>query len=287
MIQSLEANTSLWQYTKNRILRIVSAFWLSLFLASFILVPILSDTAVIFSFDAGSALYFFLKSAIFQVLGTAWQINGVFQNNPLMDNINGSMWILKYGIFLYFLLPVVLFFLHKKRQLVFLFAIILVLLSVAFLAGDFVLFTKPNIDEYSKNLFLSSYFFSGVSLYLYRDSIIFSKRIMFALGLLFVFGMFLSNLKLITLLVFPYLVVGFGSIIHTKWFSKTGDYSYGTYIYAFPVQQTLVHFFKDTINVLVLFTTSFIIKLILSILSWHLFEKKILRLKQKRKNIHV
>ena len=72
MIQSLEANTSLWQYAKNRILRIVPAFWLSLFLASFILVPILSDTAVIFSFDAGSALYFFLKSAIFQVLGTAW-----------------------------------------------------------------------------------------------------------------------------------------------------------------------------------------------------------------------
>ncbi|MCI0501914.1 MAG: acyltransferase, partial [Epsilonproteobacteria bacterium] len=83
------------------------------------------------------------------------------------------------------------------------------------------------------------------------------------------------------------LIITFGATFKRKVFSKTGDYSYGLYIYAFPVQQTLVHFYREDMNVYIFFVASFVITFILSILSWHLFEKKILNLKHKRKNLHA
>lgn len=286
MIQSLEANSSIWQYAKNRLLRIVPAFWLSLFLTSFVLAPILSQNTILFSLDAGSSLYFFLKSAVFQVFGAVWTIHGVFPVNALVDNINGSMWTLKYEIFLYFLLPIMVFFMHGKRHLILYATVILTLLCIAFIMGNFILFMGLTVDDYSKLLVLTNFFYSGVSLYLYRDVVIFSKRLMTILGVIFVLGLFLGNLKLITLLVFPYLIIGLGSMLHTKWFSKTGDYSYGMYIYAFPVQQTLIHFFKMKLNAITLFLSSFIVTLFLSIISWHWFEKIILKMKHK-KNAHA
>ena len=286
MIQSLESNPSLWQYAKNRILRIVPAFWLSLFLTSFVLVPLISNATII-SLNPDSSLYFFIKSAIFQVYGAAWTINGVFPNNPLIDNINGSIWTLKYEVFLYVMLPLVSFLVYRKRQLILYGAAILTVLSIAFIMNNFLLFSEPNANEYSNLLILTSFFYYGVLLYLYRDQIIISKRFVIALGTIFLLSLFLGNLKLITLFVLPYLIIAFGSMIRTKWFSRTGDYSYGLYIYAFPVQQTLVHFYREDMNVYVFFMASFFITLILSIISWHFFEKKILNMKHKRKNLHV
>ena len=99
--------------------------------------------------------------------------------------------------------------------------------------------------------------------------------------------MFFGNLKIISLFTFPYLIIVFGSKFKMKLFSRTGDYSYGMYIYAFPVQQTIIHFFKNDLNVATLFFASFIVTLFLSILSWHLFEKKILQMKHKRHTLHV
>ncbi len=64
-----------------------------------------------------------------------------------------------------------------------------------------------------------------------------------------------------------------------KLLAKLGDVSYGIYIYAFPVQQTLVHFFRfNTIELIVL---SVVISLIAWLFSWHCVEKHALRLKSK------
>jgi peptidoglycan/LPS O-acetylase OafA/YrhL len=68
---------------------------------------------------------------------------------------------------------------------------------------------------------------------------------------------------------------------HVQYFAKYGDFSYGLYIWAFPVQQMLVLRFKDMDS----YSNFFIatgVTLILAILSWHLVEKKALRLKPKK-----
>jgi len=281
MIQSLESNRSLWQYTKNRVLRIVPAFWLSLFLSSFVVVPLIFESSPILSTKAGSSLYFFMHSAVFQAFGSVWTISGAYLDNPI-ESINGSIWTLKYEVLLYVLLPLIYTFVYRKSKLILAFMVVLLVLSLGYILAEFMIFNIFNSDEYSKLLLLTSYFFYGVLLYLYRELVIVSKRFILISSFIFIISMFFGNLKLITLLFYPYIIIAIGSVIRTRFFSKSGDYSYGMYIYAFPVQQTLVHFFKSDLNAYTLLVFSFLLTLMLSIVSWHLYEKKILTLKYKK-----
>jgi peptidoglycan/LPS O-acetylase OafA/YrhL len=62
-----------------------------------------------------------------------------------------------------------------------------------------------------------------------------------------------------------------------------GDYSYGMYLYAFPIQQTLTHLMPDHrhwwLNILIAVPTTFAF----SYLSWHLIEKHAMKLKNYTK----
>jgi peptidoglycan/LPS O-acetylase OafA/YrhL len=61
-------------------------------------------------------------------------------------------------------------------------------------------------------------------------------------------------------------------------FNHIGDYSYGTYILAYPIQQSIVHWYPG-IATAELFLSSLSATLILAALSWHFIESKALRLK--------
>jgi peptidoglycan/LPS O-acetylase OafA/YrhL len=61
-------------------------------------------------------------------------------------------------------------------------------------------------------------------------------------------------------------------------FNRLGDYSYGLYIYAFPIQQTLRQYFVD-IGPLQLFAAASVLTLLCAMLSWHLIEEPALCLK--------
>ncbi len=58
-----------------------------------------------------------------------------------------------------------------------------------------------------------------------------------------------------------------------------GDYSYGLYIYACPVQQALAAMHLHETNLSVYIAASFLVTLLLAVASWHLVEKHALRLK--------
>ena len=61
-------------------------------------------------------------------------------------------------------------------------------------------------------------------------------------------------------------------------FNRLGDYSYGLYIFAYPIQQSLVNGYP-TIETGALLVLSLIISLLLAIFSWHLLENKMLKMK--------
>jgi peptidoglycan/LPS O-acetylase OafA/YrhL len=63
-------------------------------------------------------------------------------------------------------------------------------------------------------------------------------------------------------------------------FNQLGDYSYGVYIYAFPVQQS-VALLSPGISVMALMIFSSIGALFLAYISWHLVEKHALELKPR------
>ena len=76
----------------------------------------------------------------------------------------------------------------------------------------------------------------------------------------------------------PYLFVMLGCYIKSNLFSKYGDFSYGIYIYAFPIQQLVIMNIPD-ISPMKLTTYSFGITLALSVFSWFYVERPILKLK--------
>ena len=61
-------------------------------------------------------------------------------------------------------------------------------------------------------------------------------------------------------------------------FNEWGDFSYGVYIYAFPIQQTLAQFFP-AMTLLAMVATSSLLTLAVAALSWHGVEKRALALK--------
>ncbi|MDO8654733.1 MAG: hypothetical protein Q7R66_21385, partial [Undibacterium sp.] len=61
-------------------------------------------------------------------------------------------------------------------------------------------------------------------------------------------------------------------------YNALGDYSYGVYIYAFPVQQALASIYPG-IPVPAMLLGSATLTLTLATLSWHLIEKRALHLK--------
>jgi peptidoglycan/LPS O-acetylase OafA/YrhL len=62
-------------------------------------------------------------------------------------------------------------------------------------------------------------------------------------------------------------------------FGKYGDFSYGIYIYAFPIQQIMTLIFKNQLTPLENFSLSFPFTLIFAIISWYLVEKRALKYK--------
>lgn len=285
MIQSLEVN-SFVKYVQHRVLRIIPAFWMSLLLFSFLIIPIVSQDIDIFSFHTGSSLEFVTKAGSFHIFGYAWTITGAFPDNPFIDVINGSMWTLKFEVALYFILPIIIWIIHDRKDFLLIVHIGLLLLAILNIAVGFNLFNIPcckawvfGVNEYSSLILFTSYFFAGVIFYKFKERIVVSKRIFILCILLFVLSMFFGNMKLVTLITLPYIVLIIGSVLKVKILSATGDYSYGMYIYSFPVQQILIKFFKNDINAIQLFFTSFFITLVLSVFSWHLLEKKFIKKK--------
>jgi peptidoglycan/LPS O-acetylase OafA/YrhL len=65
-------------------------------------------------------------------------------------------------------------------------------------------------------------------------------------------------------------------------FGKYGDFSYGMYLWAFPVSQILICFWQDKFNVFTYIVSVFFITLFIAVLSFKFIEKPALKLKNKK-----
>lgn len=160
------------------------------------------------------------------------------------------------------------------------FASIVVLMAAGALLmhlRDYFLFHE--VDDFHRLLFM---FFSGASCYVLKDWIVLSRKPFFLAMMLVLLSaanskeaFFVVYNLAVAYMIFWIAYVPKGSIRN---FNRLGDYSYGVYIYAFPVQQSVAALIPG-VSVGALMLVSSICTIFLAFLSWHLVEKHALKLK--------
>jgi peptidoglycan/LPS O-acetylase OafA/YrhL len=278
---SLMRQPSLSAFIRARVLRIFPGLLVMLLLTVFVLGAALS-TLPLAAYLASSQTHAYLAQCATLFMGVSYTLPGVFAANPYPLAVNGSLWTMPYEVRLYSLLAaiwLVLRILPHWRPLVFRVLMLLFTLAsgVAVLQEHF----QGNSDDPTTQLFFM--FFCGASFYCLRQYIVLSHR---QFGLCLV-ALCLASVNRHAFFVTYLLTLGwilcYLAYIPAGWirrYNRIGDYSYGVYIYAFPVQQTIAAVLPG-VTVGHMMWLSALLTLPLAVLSWHGVEQRCLRFKRE------
>jgi len=276
IFQSLENTPNLFRFLLKRFKRIMPGLIVALVFTVFVLCLFLSDLPVSAYLSAAHVYLYFIKTIFF--LPTDNLLPGVFEQNPL-PFIHGSLWTLRYeglcyiSLCLFFLLPKP----YRSGFAGLMFAAFLILRSLHI--GNIIPLEEGLSGHLGNFLNLFYCFYAGVLLKSREDFVLSHKRKIFLISALLLLVSYLLPLmigQMLFLAVFPFFVLSAGLLyvkaLHIP--ARIGDISYGTYIYAFPVQQALISCGVD--NVYVLIAMSLVFSWSLGYLSFHFVERKFL-----------
>jgi peptidoglycan/LPS O-acetylase OafA/YrhL len=278
IFQSLLRSKSLTDYFWKRCLRLFPALLIVLLL-TVLLAPIVYEGNV--SYWENKSIYSYISKNL-SLFKLQYSISGVFEKNSYGSAINGSLWTICYEFTMYVLLAALFFFRKNER-----------VLRVAFfvfysLFAGYFFFLKDDLayrflDVQSTTLAEFGLFFLGGSFLalLKFDQFKFLKLATLVSGVLILCSeSLIQDPVIFRIVLWPFFIIGIG-LQSFKYISrigeKIGDLSYGIYIYEFPIQQTLMYYFK--LNALELMFLSIPISIFFGYLSWHLVEVKMLRYK--------
>jgi peptidoglycan/LPS O-acetylase OafA/YrhL len=202
---------------------------------------------------------------------------GAFLHVPLARNVNGSLWTLPTEFRMYLVCAGVgLLGIYASRA-------VFNALALTYLLAAFV--TKFEALPFVQNdLHVASWVFAfilGAALYVNRDYI----RLSIPLALLLLAATYpFQNSGIGRIEVLP--MIGYATLcfclhpkLHFPAFHRIGDYSYGLYIYAFPLQQQM-YFYHPGMSWQKGLLLTYPLILGMAILSWHFVEKPALNLKK-------
>ena len=268
--KSLLHSTSIKNYIWKRILRIqpllIVLCILTIFFLGFFFTTL--PLNVYFS-DINTWTYF---RNIFPLTGLQFYLPGIFGNYIGEQGVNASLWTLIIEERLYFLLAVISLVSKKIIFPLYLFAAVF---NVCYFInnnfGTEILPFFKGISGYYAVIFLNA----GVmySLQAFNSNKV-TRTIVISL-IIFFASLISPSFVFLQVLAIPMFIIG---IAHVKCFLNgtvlRGDYTYGIYVFSFPVQQMLVseNFFHD--NPYLLFFAVLIIVIPAAIISWHFLEKK-------------
>lgn len=256
--RSLERENDFRSFFSARIKRIFPPLMLVVFFSALLLGPFLSTFSFIDYFSNKQTWLYLLNG--FMII--QYFLPGVFNQNPYGAVVNGSLWTLPVEFLCY-----ILVFITNRLRLFnqkILFSIPLV--AIGFILCNFTDISVFNLlGDYVQPVFI---YYIGMLMFIFREKIILKDRytLLMTVALLVTFLTGFSRLGMV--LFFPYIIVAiaFSERQCSKKFSYLGNYSYGIYLVAFPIQQSLVTIFGSEMSPMLNSILSIFISLILSVL---------------------
>jgi peptidoglycan/LPS O-acetylase OafA/YrhL len=273
---------SVWLFLWRRALRIFPALWLLVILSVFFAGPLLSR----FSFAeyfASPTTYTYLRTLFLQNASPV--LPGVFENNPLQPGFNGSLWTLPIEAKCYLVLAV--FGLAQRRWMkpalglaaLGLLTIVLIHVTRGVFRVEYFAAESYSVGK------LVGPFVMGAIIACWRLErwlaptawIVVMGAVLFACtsG-----GESMTQCWSLVALAIGGLTLSLGL---QHWpplaaFTPRSDYSYGLYLYAFPIQQALIAA-NPAITPWILIALTTTLALVFAVMSWHVVERPFLALK--------
>ena len=281
------------RFVWQRCLRILPAFWVCLIITAF-------GFGVIAWLHGHSSVAGYLNGpqspATYVTHNFALRLNqqtihGTLTNVPSLPVWNGSLWTLFYEFLCYLILGALAVLGLLRRR------VAVLLITIALWVAEIVITSVPSLNaqvnllnnlDLTRLLILVPTFLTGSLLYLYRDQLPDAGWIAAASTVLFLSGLFLpvgNNNPTFTLTstdltaifaVYPLLWLAIHLPFHR--IGATNDYSYGVYIYAFPVQQLLAMWGLAAWGYVPYTLSALAVTMALAVASWWLIERHALRL---------
>lgn len=261
---------SLRTFLAFRVLRIAPALTVEITLSALVLGPLLTTFPL--------ALYF-TDPKFFEYFGNIvglvrFELPGLFHGNPL-HAVNINLWTLPGEFYCYLITAALMVAGLLANRLVFtaLFAVATVMLVVARMHFGYA--GRGTVE-------VIYYFFCGCLLFHWREKVPFTP-LLFVAACIGAYGLYLSKQYAFAPLFVTYVVVFVGLMSLPRIpLLQSGDYSYGIYLYGFPIAQAFVAAIPALRGngwmLLALATTA---TFAFAILSWHVVEKPTLLLKKK------
>jgi len=280
---SVASGKGLKIYIENRVRRLVPAYVLVVMLSAIFLVFLSTYTYIEYYTDA--RFWKYLVSNLLFLNFLQPELPGVFKTN-ILQAVDGSLWTIKVEIAFYILLPILFAGLKKLKSLREVNWILIILYALTFFYRylcdlAFEVTKIEYLQEFSHQMpGYFNYFGVGMLLYFnfdvvrkYQNKLLILATILILLN--FVFKWEFLYAPGLGLVIF-YIAFNLKFLNN---FGKFGDFSYGIYIFHFPIFQVLISIGFITQEVSVNYLLSIMLVLLASISSWYLVEKQFLKKK--------
>jgi peptidoglycan/LPS O-acetylase OafA/YrhL len=268
--QSWRRSATVATFARKRALRLLPALVVALAVSALVIGPFVARCSVADYFAWSRPWLVFAGVLLHRFL----TVPGTFSSNVFYDHVNASVWTLRYEFACYVLVAAV-GALAARARLVALAAVF----AIAWLGGQQAL---PGGERHWLPHF-AAYFVAGMLLYELRASVPFTRwSVLLAVGGVSA-GLAAGRLDAVGPVFGSYLLLAcaLSSRLPVADFGRRGDFSYGLYLYAYPIQQLVLYVSGGHASPLLVLGVAFPLTLAVAVLSWRWVEEPALALKHR------